>query len=143
MQAWIDFLKTQEEKRGNEVIQQWLRPLKVSHFDSGNLYLEANDPFQILWFEEHIRPDLKSQLRNPNGRPIKVHLTLGCPSAPPTRPLKSKRPAPPQLSLIADAVNPLMTLEQFAASQSNSHLLRFFHELSGYNPLTGRYATLS
>src|SRR5271169_3437297 len=76
MRSWDDFLKKQEGLLGADVVNQWLRPLKIVHFDSGNLYLEAKDSFQVLWFEEHIRPQLKSTFVNNNFRPIKVHLTL-------------------------------------------------------------------
>ena len=39
--------------------------------------MEAKDSFFVMWFEEHIRPLLKTHLLNNNFRPIKVHLTVG------------------------------------------------------------------
>lgn len=76
MQAWEEFLSKQDSRLGKQIVDKWLRPLKVVHFDSGNLYLEAQEAFQLNWFEEHIRPLLKSHLANNNFRTIKVHLSL-------------------------------------------------------------------
>jgi chromosomal replication initiator protein len=59
MQAWEQFLRAQEAELGSETVQKWLRSLKVQRFDACNLYLEAKDSFQALWFEEHMRSKLK------------------------------------------------------------------------------------
>lgn len=75
MQAWETFLKTLHQQLGDETFNQWLRPLKLVHFDACNLYLEAEHSFQIEWFEEHIRPLTKKLLRNNNAHPIKIHIT--------------------------------------------------------------------
>ena len=93
MQAWEDFLKKQDSRLGKQTVDKWLRSLKVVHFDSGNLYLEAHEAFQISWFEEHVRPVLKAELSNNNYRPIKVHLNLqeAANPKPPLPPLKKKR----------------------------------------------------
>lgn len=74
MQAWETFLTEQEKKFGKVSVQKWLRSLKIVQFDAANLYLEAEDSFQVSWFEEHIRP-LLSSLKNNNDRPIRVHLS--------------------------------------------------------------------
>ncbi len=76
MQAWQAFLERLKIDLGDEVIEKWLSPLHIVHFDACNLYLEAQDSFQISWFEEHIRPRSKRQFRNNNNHPIKIHLTL-------------------------------------------------------------------
>lgn len=55
MQAWQKFLTQQETELGTETVEKWLRTLKVLRFDACNLYLEAKDTFQAMWFEEHIR----------------------------------------------------------------------------------------
>src|SRR5689334_23288 len=49
---------------GDETFSKWLRPLKLVHFDACNLYLEAQNSFQIEWFEEHVRADRKSTRLN-------------------------------------------------------------------------------
>lgn len=140
MKAWLDFLKKQESTLGNESIDKWLRPLKIAHFDSGNLYLEARDSFQILWFEEHVRSRLKSELLNSNFRPIKVHLTLVDATAP-LQKSRAKSAPIPLLTFTVDKLNPLMTFEHFLSSTVSVHLFRFFCELTGYNPLTKQLET--
>jgi chromosomal replication initiator protein len=135
MHAWQEFVKQQENQLGKEAAEKWLRPLKVIHFDSANLYLEAIDSFQILWFEEHIRPLLKTQLLNNNFRPIKVHITLNdSPSSPPfSKPSKkeSNLGAPP-LPFFYDKLDPLLTLENFIPGKANQVLFHLLCELSGH-----------
>ncbi len=75
MQAWESFLDRLQADLGEETVSKWLRPLKIIHFDAGNLYLEAESSFQIDWFEEHVRAEVKKSFLNNNFRPIKVHLT--------------------------------------------------------------------
>lgn len=117
MQAWEKFLNLQEAELGAETVQKWLRPLKVVRFDAGNLYLQANDSFQILWFEEHIRKKANAALANNNGRRIKVHLAL---VAEPSSSKKNKtkkeqnQPAVSSKSSIAfDALDPHCTFDNF------------------------------
>lgn len=76
MQAWENFLTTQEQELGKETVEKWLRPLQVLRFDACNLYLEAKDSFQALWFEEHLRRKLEMAFFNNNKKPIKVHLSV-------------------------------------------------------------------
>ena len=81
MKVWEDFLQTQVNNLGSEAIDKWAKSLKVVFFDAGNLYLEAQDSFQLGWFEEHLRPQVRQFFRNNNQRLIKVHLSLaGAPS---------------------------------------------------------------
>jgi chromosomal replication initiator protein len=134
MRAWEEFVKKQEGVLGAEVAQKWLHTLKVVHFDSGNLYLEAKDPFHVLWFEEHIRPLLKSALLNNNFRPIKVHLTVSEASAPGKK--KEKRKLPPPAPLVFDKLDSAMTLENFVMGESNQVLLRFISEITAQTATT-------
>lgn len=76
MKAWENFVTLQEIELGKETVSKWLRSLKILRFDACNLYLEANDSFQIMWFEEHIRPNIKLKLLNNNNKPIRIHLSL-------------------------------------------------------------------
>ncbi|MBI3900855.1 MAG: chromosomal replication initiation protein, partial [Chlamydiia bacterium] len=74
MEAWEKFLSNLSSEWGEDAINRWLRPLKVLRFDAANLYLEAQDSFQIAWYNEHIRKQLQQEpLRNNNGRKITVH----------------------------------------------------------------------
>ena len=72
MKAWDDFLQRLEKKLGKYTVKKWLMPIKVLKFDAANLFLEATDSFQILWFQEHITEDLKDA----NDRKIKIHFYL-------------------------------------------------------------------
>lgn len=76
MQAWEQFLQQQERDLGADTVRRWLRTLTVKSFDARNIYLEARDSFQIMWFEEHIRSKLGKALVNNNRCPIRVHLSL-------------------------------------------------------------------
>ncbi|WP_420422544.1 DnaA ATPase domain-containing protein [Simkania sp.] len=80
MKAWHDFLKTLEKDLGKETVEKWLKPLKVLKFDAANLYLDATDSFQILWYQEHVT----KELLDPSGRKIKLHFYLN------GKPLKSR-----------------------------------------------------
>lgn len=126
MQAWESFLTKLQSDLGEETITKWLRPLKIIHFDAGNLYLEAETSFQIDWFEEHVRAEAKKSFINNNFRAIKIHLT--CASE---QPLKNKADRSDTLSsspllIIKDQLLPDFTKNQFIFSEANqilSHLL--------------------
>src|SRR5689334_9572301 len=107
MQAWENFLKKQETELGVETVSKWLRPLSLLKFDACNLYLEAKDSFQILWFEEHIRKKVQSQLVNNNNKQIKVHINLAhagqsFKSSSKTKPKKTDIMQPVKFSLAFD-----------------------------------------
>ncbi|MBI5346580.1 MAG: chromosomal replication initiator protein DnaA [Chlamydiae bacterium] len=72
MQEWNKLLKELEAKIGAANVNKWLLPLKVVKFDACNLYLEAQNPFHITFFEEQIRPLIKHFVNN-NNHPIKIH----------------------------------------------------------------------
>ncbi len=132
MQAWNDFIKKQEGFLGKDIAEKWLHSLKIVHFDSGNLYLEAKDSFQVLWFEEHIRPLLKTQLLNNNFRPIKVHLTVAeALTISPKLLKKEKGGNHPSIHFHKDKIDPAMTLENFIPGDANKIVFRFFSELTG------------
>lgn len=139
MQAWEDFIAKQEGLLGKEAADKWLRSLKVVHFDSGNLYLEAKDSFQLLWFEEHIRPSLKTQLVNNNYRAIKVHLTVGEATKVVNLPKKGKPAALPPIQFIQDKLDPAMTLDNFVSGVANKVIFQFLCEVlekqATFNPI--------
>ncbi len=132
MQAWDDFLKKQDDKLGKETIDKWLRSLKVVHFDSANLYLEAENNFHLSWFEEHIRPLLKHHFSNNNHRPIKVHVSVGQEVSPSTASSKKERVKTPFI-FTPDALNPHYTLENFIPGQANRVNFEVLCQLTGYN----------
>jgi len=126
MREWDQFLSLIEKELGILVVNQWLRPLTVVHFDAGNLYLSAQDPMQTAWFEEHIRPRLKKGFFNENGRPIKVHL----------EPLtgKKKEIAAQPIVFSPDPVDPACTFSTFITSSGNLLAYKLM-EAPPYNPL--------
>jgi len=124
MEAWDNFLNQEEAEFGAETINKWLRSLKIQRFDACNLYLEAKDSFQALWFEEHIRPKVLLKFFNNNKKRIKIHLSVATAVPAPPTDKKGKRntkapPAPPQFSLSFDTLDPTCLLDQFIMGPSN------------------------
>ena len=101
MKAWKDFLLKLEKQLGKETVSKWLRPLKILKFDARNLYIEAHNSFQILWFQEHI----KMPLVNSNHKLIKIHFYL---QGKPFKPQKKQK-------------TPLVQKEHFSPDYLTSH----------------------
>lgn len=76
MREWSTFLSYLEEKFGKKTIDKWIRPLTVLKFDARNIYLDADHPFHIHWFYEHIDKKMLSHFHTPSGTPIAIHLFL-------------------------------------------------------------------
>ncbi len=137
MRAWQAFLETLRRDLGEEVIEKWLLPLQVVHFDACNLYLEAQDSFQLSWFEEHIRPRLKRHFRNNNNHPIKVHLTLSEHSSLEFEDALALKAKPPdtvkslKLGFQSDALLPEANLANFIPGSANEMLFKFISSLTG------------
>lgn len=125
MRAWEEFLAKQEKELGKETVEKWLRPLKIIRFDACNLYLEANDSFKALWFEEHMRGRIQKGLFNNNNKPIKIHLSTASQKESENGTAKTKKkslPATPALSpftLRFDEIDPEATFENFITHPSN------------------------
>lgn len=135
MRAWEEFLHKQEAELGIETVQKWLRTLKVCRFDACNIYLEAKDSFQTLWFEEHVRSIAQTKLLNGNQKPIKVHLTVAnAPASPPkktrahSKTAKASEATPFQLTF--DGLDPLCTFHHFVANPANQLSFQLIHELA-------------
>jgi chromosomal replication initiator protein len=126
VKEWDQFLSALEHELGSAVTSRWLRTLKITRFDAGNLYLEPQDPMQIAWFEEHIRPRLKKGFFNENHRPIKVHLLS-------QKKEVAKQPVP-QLAFNKDAIDPECTLANFISSPGNLMAFKLIQE-AAFNPL--------
>lgn len=135
MKEWEQFLSDLEQELSPAIVDQWLRPLKVLRFDAANLYLEAKEPMQLSWFEEHIRPRLKrSGFFNGNNRPIKVH--VGAVSK--KTPFFSAPQAP--LTFTSRSIDPACTLENFSTAPGNLMAYKLLNELattgnSFFNPI--------
>lgn len=138
MQAWTDFLTIQETELGAETYNQWLKPIKLSRFDACNLYLEAYDPFQALWFEEHILPKLNRHLASGHNRRVKVHLQVKRQLSAEGSPLvaKDKAAKKPQLPfrITFDELDPNCQLHSFVTADSNLFAYRLLCKVAGYDP---------
>lgn len=137
MQAWEEFLLNQENELGTETVKKWLRSLKVLRFDAGNLYLEAKDSFQAIWFDEHIRPKINASFLNNNHKRIRVHLAIGNKTLPPKKLAKEEnKPSRPPFHLIFDQLDPLCTLENFVVLEENLVTFKVLSEnLTAFNPV--------
>lgn len=139
MQAWEQFLQIKEAELGHETVKKWLRSLKVRRFDAGNLYLEAKDSFQLLWFEEHIRSSAQS-LVNGNNRPIKIHLSIAN-ALPFSKKTRTKGKSYPDtekpFGLTFDTPDPSCTFEYFKSCEENEISVRLLHEIAGLSSETG------
>ncbi len=133
MKQWFDFIKSQEDELGSATVQKWLLSLKILSYDAGNIYLEAKDSIQALWFEEHIRPKTTT-LFNSNGRNIKVHIKVAGEK-------KAKLPEKksPVLHLKADLLLQDATFSSFYENEKNKLAFKLLSESSNqpivFNPI--------
>lgn len=126
---WEEFLAKEEKTMGKEVIDRWLRPLAITHFNAMNLYLEASDPLQLTWFKEHIEFKVRNELVNNNGHKIKVHVSLGKSIDPPPL-IEVKGVTKPSIPLIfaSDSLDAGANFETF---QTNKNTLITLQILKG------------
>jgi len=138
MKAWENFLALQEIELGAATVNKWLRPLKVLRFDACNLYLEAKDSFQALWFEEHIRQKSKTRLLNTTNKPIKVHITVansnrGEADVKTQKTNKETASPTPPFRLHFDALDPGYSFKEMILSQENALAVKVVSESVGYD----------
>lgn len=133
MRAWEQFLKKQDKELGEETVDKWLRSLNIHHYDACNLYLEAADTFQAVWFEEHVRVKTNDELVNNNGKKIKVHLSVA--NTAPAVNIKGKSKKKniasdsPSFTFSFDALNPLNTFDQFVLTEENLLTYKLLREM--------------
>lgn len=134
MKAWENFLKLQEIELGKETVTKWLAPLKITRFDACNLYLESVDSFQVLWFEEHIRPKIKTRLLNSNNKQIKVHLSVCNQKIKEQTSQNNNRgeSAPPPFKISFDTIDPSCKFENFIVNEGNELAVKVLAETVGY-----------
>lgn len=135
MRAWENFVAAQESELGCDTVLKWLKSLKILRFDACNLYLEARDAFQAIWFEEHIREKVQGKLLNGNKKHIKVHLTVA------NVPTKSKVPSPKgkrleeetrsNFTLSFDDVDPQLNFGNYVVSEPNEFTYKVFCQIAG------------
>ncbi len=151
MQAWEEFLTFQEKRLGVETITKWLRTLEVLKFDACNLYLQASDSFQAMWFEEHIRPQATTKLVNNNHKRIKIHLSIANSAAPSSatskQANKKNEAAEPEntFSLAFDQLDPYHSFDHFVKGKNNELCITVVSEVTGglSNPSTPKLGTFN
>lgn len=134
MQAWETFVDILETEIGSETVQKWVRPLKILRFDACNIYLEANDPFQMMWFEEHLRQKVQTRFFNNNRRRIKVHLSVAnLPNKPKNRSEQTSKDQvnQPKFTLAFDELDPDCTFSSFVVSEPNVFTYQVFSRIAG------------
>ncbi len=108
MLIWDQFLSQLKKSLGESTIERWVLPLKILRFDAANIYLEADNSFQVSWFEEHVRPELKKLINN-NGRPIRVHISTPLSLLPQPKNIFLEQ----ESGISSEALDPEMTLANF------------------------------
>lgn len=138
MNAWEKFVEAQEAELGSETTQKWLKTLKVLRFDACNIYLEASDAFQAMWFEEHLRQKVQTSLYNNNRKRIKVHLSIvNVPQKTKSRSVKAKEPGEAvrqAFTLAFDCLDPHCTFVNFVETEANQLVSRVFNQIAGLEP---------
>lgn len=133
MQAWESFLSDLEQKIGKKAVDQWLRPLHIIRFDACNLYLKAENTFQIAWFEEHIRKIATTSFKNNNAHPIKIHFLRN------TGKEEKKKGETPSLNLTfsSSPFDATQTFSSFLYEEKNQMTVEFCKRLApgSFNPL--------
>lgn len=133
MQMWERFLETLDKDFGKHTIDKWMRSLKLVRFDACNLYFEAQDSFQALWFEEHIKQRALKYLKTNNDKPIKVHLAV---KKSITKPSSTLIAAPTSFEFALDPLDDILSYENFILSKDNQMTFQIFSELVGFDPST-------
>jgi len=141
MKAWMQFLKHQERELGQNAVDKWLRSLKVVDFDACNLYLEAKDAFQVMWFEEHVRKKIKKGLLNNNKKEIKVHISTQNEAR--SRSVKEKEvkavanaPQTATFAIAFDDLDPFANFDQFVESNSTVLAYKLLCKITNYDPIS-------
>lgn len=114
MNQWSIFLKHLETLFDSKTVETWVKPLKVVNFDARNLYLRADNQFQIAWFKEHIKSLADEKLLTSSGRPIKVHII--CDEEKTEKPEVQKPAQKLNPNFASDFCDPSFTFDTFFAS---------------------------
>ena len=139
MQAWENFLDSEEKVFGKPAVDKWLRTLTVVKFDACNLQLQAKDPFHLHWFEEHMRPKVEKALFNNNGRRIKVSINLG--ESLPDTSLKETKTEEKKELFASDPLESHCTLAQFVSGKESKITYQILCELVGYQSEINKFTT--
>lgn len=130
MRSWNEFLERKQQELGKETVDKWLKTLKILNYDAANLYLEASDSFQALWFDEYIRPTLKTVFRNENNRQIKVHIQVANKSLPVKK--EKVEVSTDQYQPFRDPLDPQHTFDYFVQFEQNKILYKLFSDFENF-----------
>ena len=155
MKIWDDFLDSIESELGEATVKQWLRPMEITQAKPGEWHLYASDSFQMLWFEEHIRPIAEARIRDIDGQKIKLKVkvreeegqvptkkTISRSTF--TKKTENKNDAEEKLHIQGDNVSCDLAMEQVVEYEGNRLAWRALQELAltptqflsdGFNPL--------
>lgn len=139
MKLWSSFLNKLDSQFGKQTIDKWVRSLDITKYDAANLYLQAQDSFQLMWFNEHIKPIVEKSLVNNNGRIIKVHISVGVK----TKPVETvKKEEDLSVNYTSDELTPYCSFEQYVPSNENELPFQILQKLTSskqdelsYNPI--------
>ncbi len=131
MKLWEAFLSELEKELGKEATSRWLNPLKVVDYDAANLYLKAEDAFQVLFFEKEIRKIALERFVGENGRKIKIHLSAS--DLPHSE--KKRIELPPSSPYSSTPLDPSHTFATFIPGEKNGLLMQFLEAKTTENPL--------
>lgn len=120
-EVWELCLKKEEARIGKEAVDLWLRSLKIVRFSGEHLFLEATDPIQLQWIQEHFLP--RVELFNQNGRKIKLHLDLH------KKDLSSSSETFPGSFFDSDRVEKNSSFETLIQSEKNSPLFQILQRI--------------
>ncbi|MDE3055706.1 MAG: ATP-binding protein [Verrucomicrobiota bacterium] len=132
MEIWDSLLSQLSQEWGQNTVKRWLAPLKLLRFDAANIYLEAEDAFQMHWIKEHLQKRLReTPLRNANGRKMELHFSLPTPAKSPEESALLSKQSEHQ------SIHQESTFAHFLPSSANAHLLDLLQniETASFNPI--------
>lgn len=136
MKVWDQFIEKQRKELGPQIVDKWLIPLRLVRFDAGNLYLEARDHFQALWFEEHIRKKTETELLTGSQKPLKVHLSIAGQKTT-KKPLRKAKnfttDQEPPFKIEFERLDPYQTIENFIPTEANLVPYRLTQEILSFH----------
>lgn len=127
---WQQFVVQLESEFGSSTIDRWVRTLAIVDATPTKLSLEAQDSFQALWFEEHIRPRLFQLIDQQSSEKIQVQLRVK--GVKPTKKKRlEKKPTDfrESFTLPFEELDPTTLFEQFIAADDNEIIMKLLDEL--------------
>lgn len=128
--TWRQFVQQLESEFGSATVDRWVNTLYLVEATNSKLLIEAQDSFQALWFEEHIRPRLFQLVDSSSQSPLQVQLRVK--GAKPAKKKKiEKKPleVANTFNLPFEDIDPTALFEQFIASEENEIILKLLNEL--------------